>query len=119
MRACVAQRCTELCLVLQHQLLTSVVLCTCLVKKLLGWGANPNFRDKNGETPLHKAAFGNYPAVCTALLDAGAMRDIPNQHSQMAMDLTEDRATRFALAPPQTTDEPDQMFEQVCFGWVE
>lgn len=83
------------------------------VKLLLGWGANPNFRDKTGETPLHKAAVGNYAACCSALLDAGASRDILNAQHKTAMDLTEDRNTRFALALQALVDEDDQPFEQV------
>lgn len=83
---------------------------------LLNWGADPNFRDKTGETPLHKAAYGNYAACCTLLLDAGASRDIQNSQHKIAMDLTEDRNTRFALAPPSIVDEEDQPFEQVRFS---
>ncbi len=45
------------------------------VKLLLSWGANPNCRDKVGETPLHKAAFGNYDYVCRLLLEAGCVRN--------------------------------------------
>lgn len=63
-----------------------------------------NFRDKTGETPLHKAAYCNHDAVCTLLLEAGCDRDIPNKDGLIAMDLTEDRDTRFALAPPQFVD---------------
>jgi hypothetical protein len=83
------------------------------VKLLLSWGANPNFRDKTGETPLHKAAVGNYAACCSALLQAGASRDILNAQHLTAMDLTEDRNTRFALAPQALVEEEDQPFEQV------
>jgi ankyrin repeat protein len=88
------------------------------VKQLLAWGANPNFRDKTGETPLHKAAVGNYAACCSALLDAGANRDILNAQRLTAMDLTEDRNTRFALAPQGLVDEEDQPFEQVSLQHV-
>ena len=64
------------------------------VKLLISWGANVNFRDKTGETPLHKAAYCNHDAVCAVLIEAGADRDIPNEHGSIAMDLTEDRDTR-------------------------
>jgi hypothetical protein len=95
-----------------------IIIIIISVKLLLGWGADPNFRDKTGETPLHKAAYGNYAVCCSLLLDAGANRDIQNNQHKIAMDLTEDRNTRFALAPPAVVDEDDQPFEQVhpaCF----
>mmetsp|Transcript_10232 Transcript_10232/g.17193 ORF Transcript_10232/g.17193 Transcript_10232/m.17193 type:complete len:177 (+) Transcript_10232:28-558(+) len=82
------------------------------VKLLVSWGANVNFRDMTGETPLHKAAFGNHVAVINVLIKAGADRDVRNKDGLIAMDLTEERSTRFALAPPEIVDEPDQPFEQ-------
>jgi len=42
------------------------------VESLLKLGVNPNIRDKNGKTPLHKAASGGHVAVAKLLLEHGA-----------------------------------------------
>ena len=42
------------------------------IKALVAVGVDPNFRNKNGETPLHAAALNRYSYVIQALLSAGA-----------------------------------------------
>lgn len=82
------------------------------MRLLISRNANVNFRDKNGETPLHKAAFRNYGGVCAALIKAGADRDVRNKDGLCAIELTEERSTRLTLAPPQFVEEEDCPFEQ-------
>lgn len=93
-----------------------VVLCVgrTVVKLLVSWGANVNFRDMTGETPLHKAAFGNHVAVINVLIKAGADRDVRNKDGLIAMDLTEERSTRFALAPPEIVDGTSCLSLSLC-----
>ena len=42
------------------------------IESLLKRGVNPNIRDKDGQTPLHKAAYGGHVAVAKLLLEHGA-----------------------------------------------
>jgi ankyrin repeat protein len=82
------------------------------VQFLIEVGASVNIVDKMGETPLHKAAFARSAACCSALVAAGADREAQNLKGARAIDLTEDRSTRLALAPPQFTDEEDRPIAQ-------
>ena len=52
------------------------------VKMCLRAGAEPNVRDRYGNTPLHRAAaYSKNPAVIAALIDAGADRNAENRSS--------------------------------------
>ena len=46
-----------------------------VVRLLLKYGAQPNFEDDRGQTPLSRAIDGNSVAVIQLLLDQGAKTD--------------------------------------------
>ena len=49
------------------------------VQLLLGLGADVNAVDKNGDTPMHGAAYGNFPKIVKLLADRGAKPEIWKQ----------------------------------------
>jgi ankyrin repeat protein len=49
------------------------------VKLLLERGVDPNTQDKDGDTPLHKAAYKGYVDVVKLLLEHGADPNIKNK----------------------------------------
>ena len=49
------------------------------VQLLLGLGADVNAVDKNGDTAMHGAAYGNFPKIVKLLADRGAKSDIWKQ----------------------------------------
>jgi len=60
------------------------------VAALLDAGADPNARDKDGNTPLHRAAQGGSPETVAALLDAGADLEARAEDGSLPADLAED-----------------------------
>ncbi|OQS04875.1 kinase [Thraustotheca clavata] len=58
-----------------------------IVSMLLTAGAQPDFKDKEGETPLHKAAFNGHVKVIEVLLAAGASVDIKDKLSMVTAKL--------------------------------
>lgn len=60
---------------------------TAVVTVLLEAGANPNARDKSGQTTLHRAAEYSTPAIITALLKAGADPAAKDEKGKTAWDL--------------------------------
>ena len=64
-----------------------------VVKVLLNAGADPNARDKIGNTALMYAAIGNKnPKAIKALLDAGADPKLTNKNGKTALDYVKDNA---------------------------
>ena len=60
---------------------------TAVVTALLEAGANPNARDENGQTTLHRAAEYSTPAIVAALLKAGADPATKDEKGRTAWDL--------------------------------
>ncbi len=58
-----------------------------ILSLLLDAGADPNYRDKNGDTPLLDAASSNKPNLVRILLAAGADPAITDKNGMTAMDL--------------------------------
>ena len=59
------------------------------VARLLAFGANPNFQDKGGKTPLHLAVSTGSVDVVRMLLKAGANRNIQDGEGQTPLHLAE------------------------------
>eukprot|EP00727_Mastigamoeba_balamuthi_P014496 m51a1_g9671 hypothetical protein (186) ;mRNA; r:1265523-1266814 len=76
---------------------------------LLKHGANPNAQDKEGEFPMHKAAWKGSVECVNVLVGAGAKTDVVNHAGKKPVDLCRVAECRRALLPqaPQFVDEPD------------
>ena len=55
------------------------------VKALLACGADPNHRDRSGETPLHMSMYANTPECARLLLNSKADVDIKDNHGDTAL----------------------------------
>jgi hypothetical protein len=61
------------------------------VEMLLKKGANPNYRDKDGWTPLHVAAYHNRADVAELLLEKGADPTIRDKDDKSPLDVARER----------------------------
>jgi ankyrin repeat protein len=62
-----------------------------VVKLLVDAKANVNARNKDGETPLHEAAYLDAAAAAQVLLDAGASRTAKNTNGLTPYDIAKER----------------------------
>ncbi len=62
------------------------------VDALLAAGADPDTRDKDGDTPLHSAVWRNDAKTVTALLAAGADVDAKDGRGRTPQDLAVGKA---------------------------
>lgn len=55
-----------------------------LWQALIGWGANLDATDSNGQTALMEASFNKHVPIVSALIESGSARDVSNEcwHSQ-------------------------------------
>jgi ankyrin repeat protein len=72
------------------------------VSLLIELGADVNITNQHGDTPLHKAAWKNYPAICDILIKHGASscRGIKNQDGKTPLDLARTFEVQRLVAPP-------------------
>jgi ankyrin repeat protein len=74
-----------------------------VAKVMLAAGADPNWRDAEGSTPLHLVVasplVGEPSFFIEALLDAGADRSIKNAAGHTALDLARAQKTVAAYQP--------------------
>eukprot|EP00614_Pseudopedinella_elastica_P015912 CAMPEP_0172652280 /NCGR_PEP_ID=MMETSP1068-20121228/243237_1 /TAXON_ID=35684 /ORGANISM="Pseudopedinella elastica, Strain CCMP716" /LENGTH=391 /DNA_ID=CAMNT_0013466687 /DNA_START=334 /DNA_END=1509 /DNA_ORIENTATION=- len=61
------------------------------VQRFLDAGCNPNFRNKDSETPLMRAANNNRPDIIMLLLAAGARKNVKNMYGMDAFQLARDK----------------------------
>jgi cytohesin len=67
------------------------------VQKALENGANPNVKDKDGDAPLHFAAFKGHVDVARLLLERGADPRIADNKGHIPLDYAKDSAIRSLL----------------------
>lgn len=66
-----------------------------IITALLNAGANPNARNKQGATPLHRAAkINTNPAIITTLLDAGADAKAKDKSGRTPFDYAREKNER-------------------------
>jgi ankyrin repeat protein len=58
-----------------------------ILSKLIAAGADPNAKNRLGQTPLHLAAHHGRPALAQELLAAGARGDLPDRQGRTPLDL--------------------------------
>eukprot|EP01101_Sappina_pedata_P001011 TRINITY_DN11134_c1_g1_i1.p1 TRINITY_DN11134_c1_g1~~TRINITY_DN11134_c1_g1_i1.p1 ORF type:complete len:134 (-),score=57.77 TRINITY_DN11134_c1_g1_i1:122-523(-) len=78
------------------------------VNLLIQHKADVNAKNKNDDTPLHKASWRNHADVCEVLLDAGCNRDTVNKEGKSALDLSRSKDVRKVLVPPVEFEEFDE-----------
>jgi cytohesin len=64
---------------------------------MLKHGANPNAKDDNGWTPLHRAAYCGHVEIVMILLERGADPLIADNEGNIPLDYAEDSAIRSLL----------------------
>jgi len=81
------------------------------VKALLENDAHPDLPDKEGWTPLHKAAVNGHVKAVEALLDAGAKQNLKHKDGATPLMLATEkghREVRAVLAAQARIDDADQ-----------
>lgn len=85
-----------------------------MTELLLDSGADPNIAAKDGERPLHTAAFAGDLQIIRALLEAGADVAAKNGRGHTAMDVANFRAAeRFQFAQRPFTEVAEYLKEQM------
>jgi ankyrin repeat protein len=67
------------------------------IERLLEAGANLNVRDKEGQTPLYKAAKFGYSKTVEKLLDSGANPNLEDKDGKTALDVARTNKIRELL----------------------
>jgi hypothetical protein len=84
-----------------------VVTIDCLIKA----GADPNVRDKQGVTPLHRAVRTRCAAAVKALLSGGADPRLTNRSGSTPMKLAERTTGRGGSASPEAKAQQQEIVE--------
>lgn len=85
--------------------MAQVATVLCLVEL----GADPNAKDKNGTTPLHRAVRNRCAAAVKALLDAGADREATNGSGSTAMQLAHWTTGRGGTGSPEARAQQQEI----------
>jgi ankyrin repeat protein len=70
-----------------------------LVRDLIALGANVNWQDSRGWTPLHIFTFYNHLEIVRMLLDAGADKKIPDNEGRLPYDFAKTQELKNLLKP--------------------